>query len=212
MNTELVIHAHGAAQAIFNRHVPLWKRHDLPIKVIAPENDLVQHEFSGFNYGKAGPMGADAYKRWIYTLDYMARTRNTQFILFEYDAFCLSKSIPTATGVKGVMHSNVEGPRFIAHQYPGFPMSIDSKSAAKMLTIANEYWDVMEEGYIDRLYAALATLAGVPVTAWTPKGFCLNTISTLDIPNMVKAINAGATMIHGVKSEEVFNECVKYLK
>lgn len=212
MNTEIIIHAHGGAQAIFDRHVPLWKRHALPIRVICPEDDIAHHGFPGFNYGLAGPIGVNAYKRWIYTLTYMASQRNTRFILFEYDAFCLSAQIPEGMGVKGVMHQNVEGARFIAHQYPGFPMSIDSKSAAKMLTVANEYWDMMEEGYIDRMYAALAMLAGVPVTQWTPRGICFNTISEADIPALKYAIGQGAVMIHGVKSEVVFNECVKHLK
>jgi hypothetical protein len=84
-------------------------------------------------------------------------------------------------------------------RYALAPWTLDASSARDMLRAAERFPDVTEEGEADRLMAAWAMLAGVPVLAHPEPGFALNTITPQDLPNA-----RGAAWIHGVKHLAIF--------
>lgn len=212
MKIELLIHGHGAAQHVFDMCAPLWARHGYPMTVFCSNNDPLSTKLPVEIFGQSGPSGVQAYARWINFLRWMVQREADHYFIFEYDSFCLSKELQIQSGLTGCMTSNMEGACWVAHQYPGHPMSVDIKSAAKMLSVSKEYPDLTEMGFVDRLYAALATLSNVPMRPWRPLGFCRNTIAPSDTQDLVGAIERGARMIHGIKSKDMFDVCLSTMK
>lgn len=207
----LLIHGHGRAQDVFDRHLPLWQRHGCPITVFSPDENPLNTSLQKVNHPYHG-QGKDSSKLWELFLVWMIEQPEEEFVIFEYDSFCLSKEIQFKKGLSGVVLDNLSGNSFMNHRYCGHPLGLDKYSAAKMLLVLREYPDVIEQGYIDRMYPALASLAGIPLLGWNPRGLCYNTILPEHIQQLKDSITSGGRMFHGIKTKEMLDVCLETMR
>ena len=60
----MVIHAHPAAQATFDRHKASWEALGVPLRVCCPEDACVDSEYPTLKTGRAARLGPDSVKRF----------------------------------------------------------------------------------------------------------------------------------------------------
>src|SRR5208337_763231 len=139
--------AHGRAQDVFDRHLPLWKSHGVPVVVCTPEDEPIQTQEEKWVYGLQSHSGVHSRSRLIYFLSrFVNFTDHTHAVLFEYDSFCLQPDIRLhmGNGVFGILSSSMEPQRFISLRYPLPPWTVDRESAKALLEVAQRY-PIMEE-------------------------------------------------------------------
>lgn len=211
----LTVIAHGNGIAAFRRHKPLWEAHkpDLGL-VLCPENDPVAQEESPWpvvRMAQAEHNGTESWKRLRWLLEYLARQENaSHFLIYEYDSFSLSPVVQYRTGLIGNVFANQYPERFMAVRYANPPLMLDRGSVVALYRASVRCPDVIEEGECDRYLAALATLAGVPVLNFTPKGFSRGCIREEDIGALRESIYAGATMLHGIKQKWTLEAALQF--
>lgn len=197
--------AHGKASDVFRRHIPLWKAHNSDdILVFCPEDDRIEQSISPWpvsSFGKSEHNGREQWKRLRFWLQHLSLLDFSHFLIYEYDSFCLKSAAPSPSprGLIGNLALNLDPVRFISSRYALPPWLIDQASLRRMQE-ASDYWpDIFEEGEPDRYFSALADLAAVPILPHRPAGYAEGTIKPEHFPALKQAIQAGATMIHGVK-------------
>lgn len=199
MIEQVIVMAHGAAQAAFNRHLPFWEAHELPITVICPENDPVSTEHALMLEGKAEHNGRHSLDR----LERMLQTCvKRDAVIYEYDSFSLSPELPEACGLHGNIHSDENQKHFSAPRFATPPWTLCQRGADKMLCLIDDFPDIYEQGEADRWLSYVAWLAGVPVQDFRPKGFSAVWIRGDNFNRAKSAILDGAVMIHGIKAED----------
>lgn len=199
--------AHAQAQATFDRHLPLWEAHGCPILVYCPANSQVQTRHPVLAYGKASHHDAEANRRFKFLLRHLERSLYDKFVVFEYDSFCLTPQLPlNDPAIAGNifydgehLKNGFEGESFI---HP--PLMFEAFALQSLNEVLQEMPDTACRGFWDRLLG-YATEKG----SWWCRdfladgiGFSRNTIETTDIPAVEKAVLAGATLIHGCKTEQ----------
>jgi len=202
---QIIILAHGKAQAVFDQHLPLWKKHGLPIVVFSPTDDQVDPRgLSHLNFGTSSKNGPCTVERMRYVIEFVSRSKFDVSVIFEYDSICLKAELTPRSGLHGIVHENKDPVRFMTMRYALAPWMLDRESANKMLAVARTYPDVQEEGCHDRLLSAWAALAGVPILPHPERGFAENTILApfLDVPGI-----EGSQWIHGIK----YQACLDFI-
>ena len=207
MNPLIVILAYGGAQPIFDRHMPLWKRHGVPILVACPHTALVETTENRWLTGPDGYCCAHTVTRWRWLLrNLVAHTKHSHYVFFEYDSFYLGRELPTESGFRGTIAPNVDG-AFLGETYPCPPWSMDSETLKRILPMA--FCDTTENGVDDRMLGAWCLMAGIPMANFTDSGYIMNTILPEHYPEMERAVTVDkAKWIHGVKDAG----CLDFIK
>ena len=206
MNFELIIISCRAQQEIFERHLPLWTAVCPNIVVLSGITDFPETRFPILKASKMpGSAGMGGAQRTFALLNHAAHNDFT--IAFETDSICLHSELswgPLRRGLTGIGSFN-QPETFMATRYLGPPWILDELSARRMLEKWREYPDVYEEGWMDRLLSALATLAGVPQFNHREPCFTRGTIGPDHYSALDKALAGGAKWFHGVKTKEVLD-------
>lgn len=190
-----------------------WERFGIPIVVCTPKNSEIEptrHLHDA--WGDCGPLGEPMYSRIIHILESFLMTCYSHALLVEFDCMCLLDRITFRNGLYGTPQLRYydHALQFIAERYVTPPYMIDRKSALAMLDVARAYPDVQEGGHADRLLAALATLAGVPIMGY-PEGSwskLVNGPENLDTEMQVElgiAVRNGIKWFHFIKTKEQFD-------
>jgi hypothetical protein len=208
MNPLIIVEAHGAEQATFDRHLPLWEAHKHDIVVFCPEDDPVKTLHPTNPCFKAAHHGEQAWLRRREILRCCGNDRlHDWFIFFEYDSFCLDPIIQFLPGLRGNIGINYDPDRFMAQRYPVPPWTMDVNAVEVLWGTALYYPLLIEEGQHDRMIGAYAHFGNLPVFWHDPKGFGMNTILPEHYEGLKAVLKAGGTMIHGCKTEE----CLKFI-
>lgn len=201
MELTVAVIAHGKAQATFDRHLPLWEAHGAPVMVFCPNNDPIKTRHVRHSCGEAAHHGIEANRRLRYIIRTLAAVDSEFFLIYEYDSFCLDPQPTLQKGWSGVLAPTECLASWIAYRYSTPPWMVDKESLELMAEQAVRYPAIVEKGYADRWFAAMAQTMGVPILGYEPGGFSNDTILPSQIPDMEKFITAGTTMFHGVKEE-----------
>ena len=203
---QVIIMAFGKARPIFDQHLPFWRAHGWPITVFSPTDDPVDcPDTDCIHYGLSSHSGVKAYGRLLEVLRYIVRTAIDFSYIFEYDSICLNRVLPEVQGLHGCIHATESFQRWISPRYVMVPWILDCPSARRMLWVAEEYPDVKEEGFHDRLISAWAFLAGVPILPHSDPFASENTI----LPPYENVHNLNqARWIHGIKDQA----CLTYIR
>jgi hypothetical protein len=214
----VMAHFDPVAQATFNRHLPLWQRHGAPILVFCPQNSIAQTQLPLVIYGRASHHDAEANARFKYLLNWLntepALQSRRWFVIFEYDALCLSPTLPIAEIAAGLRPGEavVAGPVFQeAGPVPNFkgtryihpPLIFNRPGLAAVCAVLKSLPDDAEAGFWDRLLGYATEVGKIPFHNLhkTGRGFSANTIEPSQIDAACSAVEKGAVWIHGVKTE-----------
>lgn len=205
--------AHGREQATFDRHLPFWEAHKLPILVVSPEDDPVKTRHQMLLTARASHSGDEALGRLKCMIEALCRTTFRYHLIFEYDSICLDpERVKFQPGLYGNLFKNLDGKEisnFMAWIYPNPPWLVDINSLRKMRNVMNEY-PISEHGFADRFLAALAVCAGVPILHHIPRGYSRAPLELgAHWKELKQAISKGGRMIHGIKTESVLNRVVE---
>lgn len=209
MTPLITILAHGKAQEVFDRHLPIWRKHGWPIQVYSPDNDPINKEHPDINYvnlGNAAHSGDIAIDRVRETIERLGRLTQFSFhLVCEYDSFLL-KDPSLDNGLFGIVFRNYESLlRFHAITYPNPPFWISRDGMSALGGVANVYSRLTEEGQTDRKFAACARYANIPVFDYHPIGFSRATITPEHFMDLREYIQRGAFAFHGIKSKETLD-------
>jgi hypothetical protein len=202
---QVVVIGHGKANETFKRHEKFWLRHNAPILVSCPSNDLVETNHEKLKSHPASHHGIDARDRLLCLMHNLKRRDWDWCVLYEYDSIFIQPDLPVHKGFYGVVFKDVNSPDFMARRYVNPPWCFDRDSFELMMAKADAYPGILEGGYADRYFSALADLAGVPIMSYDPPGFSRATITDSDLPLLNCALNEGAMAIHGIKDESTLN-------
>lgn len=211
MNVLTVVMAHGGAQKIFDRHLPLWEAHGWPIEVFCPRDDLVFTKHPIYAYGKSEHHGEEQRLRLLEAMKWVVKLGYDYSVWFDHDSFCLNPTpplFPASGTIYANVGSNQETLRFLAGVYPGAPMHMTHGTLCELLFAALQSPLVFEEGFADRLIGAWAQIGGIPMVQHD--GFWKTEIAKFEWDNLDRALKAGAIWIHGVKSEATFNHIMEF--
>lgn len=204
MNPLLTVIGHGKVQAVFQRHLLFWKRHQLPILVCCPKDDPLETEHEKLLLGESQGAGPLAHLRLSQLVFHLSASDYTHHVIFEYDSLCLKTRLDFASGFFANVKNNAEYERFIAHRYANFPWMIDTKSLRRMVEVAIAYPNLTEYGHNDRWMSALSMLANVPLMDFSPKGASAGVWDDSNFKELAQRVKEGSTMLHGIKSEWIF--------
>jgi hypothetical protein len=203
VNNLVVVMAHSHAKGTWERHLPYWEAHDSDILVIGDGCGQLQSKYQEINIG---PASSRSYERWRKMVEECyARACDgaaQMFMFYEHDSISLSPVIPHTRGMFGITLAmpNQLGD-YTAVRYANAPWRIDGRSIMAMRNKMNEFPDFQEYGTNDRFVPGLAQLCGVPLMPFDPPGFSPpgGTIKPENYADMIRALDCGATMIHGIK-------------
>lgn len=220
MSTLITIMAHGdySAQQCFDRHLPFWRSHGLPITVMCPEDSEVRTGLPMIKIGTKQHHGPIANGRFRMLLKTLMLTEHDEFVIFEYDSFCLTPELPIISdGVYGISFIDTrqirdsgyrdgcvfEGTLFI---HP--PLMFNRATIGRVVGALDTLGDHCECGLWDRYLGLACQRYDIPVNCLREGGLAYseNTIGR-DYglgPACEAAIN-GAIYWHGVKSEITLN-------
>lgn len=193
--------------------LPHWERFGIPIVVVTPKNgEIPQTRHTHEAWGDSGPMGDPMYFRILHILEMFLETNYEFALLVEFDCMCLLDKITFRNGLYGTLQLRYyeHALEFMAERYVTPPYMLDRNSARKMLAVATEYPEVKEGGYADRLMAALANLAGVPVLGF-PEGSWSKLMPNVEelYPDMQaelrRAVTSGVKWFHFIKTKAQFD-------
>jgi hypothetical protein len=193
--------------------LPHWRRYGHPLIVFTSiENPITKVGDPVEIWGPTGSYGQPMYSRIIELLRRFV-TRNDDFMLIlEADSFCLLDKIAWRTGLYGTpqFRPYEQAPRFMAERYVTPPYMIDRESAQAMLETVRKYPSVQEEGYSDRLLAALANLSGVPVIpfpegSWSEAQWTRMELEPGKKDSLRDAVKRGCKWFHLIKTREQFD-------
>lgn len=203
MNKLIVIMGHGKAQSVFDRHVPLWCENDSPTLVFCPGDDVVKTHWPVLSIGTSSHHDENANRRFKRLLQFMEKLSFDEFVIFEYDSFCLSNSIPESPcgKISGNYWKNNDPDRFKGSHWLHMPLAFSKDILERINKAAQGIPDSAEEGFMDRWLGLVCDVAGIQPAGWGKDGFSRNTIEPWDIPEAVAARKAGAFLFHGVKTE-----------
>lgn len=211
-NTLVVVMGHGAAQDTFDRHVPLWEAHGAKIQVNSPENDPLDAYPNGYvRLGKSAHNGDDAYWRFRLTITYLATLPYDQFLIHEYDSFCLDPVIRPVKGIQAVLCDNTEV-RFREPKYCIPPIQMDLESVQRLAREASMDEGPICFGFFDRLLANWAARARIRLEAWQPTGIAISKIDVEHLKYVRDAIMSGVSAVHGVKTEMILDLVLQWRK
>jgi hypothetical protein len=200
--------AHGEprAQITFDRHLPFWRQHEVPIFVVCPSDLQVRTGLQLVPIGKRQHHGAMANSRMRLLLKWLGQSTKSQWVIIhEYDSLCLSE-VPGAIWEKNVLWANVfpnNDRNFKGRFYFHPPLLIPREILTGICRSVSLVSDDAEHGFWDRWLGLVCQIAAIPFQTYGTYGFSRNTIQPHDLPEAILAIRAGARMIHGIKDPQV---------
>lgn len=203
--------AHGekSAQATFDRHLPFWRAHELPILVFTPEDNPVKTGLTTIKLGKASHHSAEANKRFRLMLDLLYDLPQQRFAFFEYDSICLDRRLPRhppSVGVFGNVFNNSD-PKFAGSQFVHPPLMFDRETVHRILVSCRYIPDSAEFGFWDRWLGLVCDTGRIPMYSYGPEGYSENTVAE-GSASARAAVCGGAIMIHGIKAAGVLDMLV----
>lgn len=204
MSFQIVVITHENGVAAFKRHEKFWKSFGAPILVVTHEGDCSKYEHETVRIGKAQRAGTNSIYRLNKLFSILSKRSWNHCIIYEYDSFSLVPEIPGNPGLYGIVFENKESPKFMSPRYANPPWCFDRNTFLRLHLKSQEYPNLFECGEADRWISALAFLAGVPVFDYSPCGFSRGTISSADIPDLMKSVKEQkAIHFHGIKQDWV---------
>lgn len=209
LRTFTVVMAHAEAQQTFDRHLQYWQRNGSMRMVMCPADSIIRTDYPVLAIGRKSHHGAMANHRFKELLGHLLMLDFDRFIIHEYDSLCVD-DVPALDSVRfwGNVWTNTEPHRFMSSHYFHPPLIIPKDSLARLVWSLIQIPDEAELGFWDRLIGLAVDRSNVAFGSYDRIGFSRNTIEPGDIPAAVAARKAGATMFHGVKTEEVLNAIV----
>lgn len=208
MNNLVIVLAHN--QALFDQHLPYWEKHQCPILVIHPVDKPIKTAHERAAVGQSCHQGLGTLHRLKFFFERRVMFVGSLFI-YEDDSICLdvNQSYYSA-GFFGNVFRDIDGlegglerTRFTSPIYSNPPWVVDWNSLSRMREKFESY-SLWEEGSQDRVLAAYAHLAGVPILNHRPRGYSRGTIDwNLHEWEVKRAIAEGGVMIHGIKTPEI---------
>lgn len=208
-------HGDADAQQTFERHLPFWRAHALPILVMCPRDSVVKTGLQTLLIGKRCHHGAEANIRFRTLLETLAKTEYDRHVIFEYDSLCLVPELPyvkhDAVGAiwfvdsREVKSCPLGNKPFIGSCYSHPPLIM---STHVMNQVIESMWGLPEDceyGMWDR-YLGLACQRGEIKRTPLGSAFSMNTIRNGDAPNACAAARNGTVIFHGVKSAKVLEQ------
>lgn len=193
-----------------------WERFDIPIVVMTPKNsEIPQTKHQHIAWGDCGPMGDPMYERIINILGRFLESCKSHALLVEFDCMCLLDRITFRNGLWGTPQTRYyeHASQFMAERYVTPPYMLDRHSARAMLDVATCYPEVREGGHADRLLAALAQLAGVPIMGF-PEGSWSKLLTNPELlteemrRELSTAVDLGVKWFHFIKTKEQFEHVI----
>jgi hypothetical protein len=223
MKTLVTIMAHRDAQETFNRHFNLWFGLGHDLLIACPQRQSVKlpewrggfgdRQINTLEVGKAEHSGVNSIIRLKTILEHMNGMGYERYAFLEYDALILGKKLPLQVGdVMGPIYRDngadrgFEGTMFI---HP--PILFTAAGLAEVvrimqgmpLTAEKSVWDrwlgyCIESSHLQWINAFDHGLA-----------FTMNTIHPDRYEALFEAVKLGATLVHGVKTEECLRVCLE---
>lgn len=209
----MVILGHGAAQPIFDQHMPLWEAHCRPILVNSPADDPLRTSHMQVRIGESAHNGPKIYWRIRELFAYLeSHTIGvSQFLFMEYDSFLLNPRISPVKGIQAVLCDNTEA-RFQEHRYCIPPIQMDYESLCRLNAEAIKEEEPCCFGFLDRIITHWAALAKIRLDAWQPTGIAIASIDVEHLKYVRDAIFSGVSAVHGVKTREVLDLVLQWRK
>ena len=203
MNPACFIFGYGGGQNVLDINMPLFEWLGLPIYVCCPANDLLQSKYPIIANGESSYIGPKSVERMRLHLKSILKTGHDFALVCEADSFPLTKEINWTNGLQGIVHYNLEYIRFMALRFALPPWIIDRESIERLVEVTERYPDIQEEGYDDRLLAAWAMHANIPILGYKPRGFAKDLLTPSDFGEIYQAYSEGVRFFHGIKTLEV---------
>lgn len=211
MNVMTVVMAHPDAAETYARNRHLWEHHRTPVLTYTtadPHHIRFPREVLAFGHAEHhGPASLDRFRYLMRSLSNIAEERGIEYFLInEYDSFCLSPVLPPmlfADCIWGNLHHEQPGTRFISTTFLIPPLFASARIIKRIADGCDKHRDVECEGFWDRWLGYVCEQEEIPMMPFGPMGFAVNTIGDAELPSAIEAVKLGASMIHGVKSENV---------
>jgi hypothetical protein len=213
MKTLIVIMGYGGrGQKVFNRHLPHWKRHGLPLLVCSPEDARLCTSEPALVHGRSRRNGKAMTRRLRHLFQCVAGMDFERAVFFEYDSLCLSRTLPDLVCAGNIRRN--EDPAFVAESFPHWPIFMSHAVVEKVAAVLATAPDEVEGGWPDRLLGWAWQAGGIVPHNFLAGGggFSRHTISPPDFPLLANCLKAGATMIHGIKSVEALEICRPFFR
>ncbi len=207
-NKVIVVFAHAGEKEMFNRHLPYWRQHNLPIILSTPKDAPLEVPIPTIRCGTSGHSGQGALNRVIEAFKAMLLTHYDVFLFAECDCVIFRKPPEhPGEGMTAFVFGNAEE-RFAAKQFPHGLWYFDRKTIKGLLFAIAYSPQVFEGGYGDRWLGALCQIAGLKI--WH-EATCFSR-NSLDRPEFIRdakfAYQNGAWWIHGIKTEEMLRQVI----
>lgn len=207
VDTLIIVLTHVSTQVAFLRHLWLWERHECQILVISSGGSITT-EHPQIITPHIGHSGQPCYLRVRELFHYLTKwTSFKQYVIFECDSFCTSKTIPDFEyGVNCILLPNKQPSPFISDSYPMLPYGMTRKTVVDIdcgyrnHVLGNERW------YGDRAIGELSRLQNISMVAHNDIYFCREKIEPKDYPEIERGIKErGMCWFHGIKDVESYD-------
>lgn len=217
MNPVLIIMAHGDSVETFDRHWATWVSIGVPIYVLHPTDAPIPYErqFAGATYvlsGQSQHAGPTAIARFKTAFSWMATLPFENFLVLEYDGLCLCPASElddpgdSFIGNEFIEPTINQPPHYwMASTFLHCPWFFSKRTLQNLNYQMQRMPNGAEKGCFDRYVALACQNANIQTEAWGKRGFSANSVQPYMIPAMQDAIRNGSRMIHGAKTDEVFN-------
>lgn len=202
--------AHGKADEITARHLPIWKSTNFDLWIVSPNDD--ESKFANATIGESAHSGSKASARLFETflrafkLGYYDR-----YIFGEYDTL-IFKGIPYKLKVDYLyapLFTNGD-PSFSSLVYPHPIWVLNQLTLAKLLIFGHPNFEE-EQGFCDRWLARWCDLGGIKMFN-DDKTYSRNSIDTPVFQSEAEAcLRNGGWAIHGCKTKECLEGLLKQL-
>lgn len=216
-------HADYGAQLAFDRHLPFWRAHGLPMIAMCPSDSAVRTGLNTLLIGKRGHHSAEANGRFRMLLTALSKLGNfDRHVIFEYDSLCLVPELPyvknhAVCGIafrddRPVRHFQLSNVPFEGKIFIHPPLIMTTVTILRVLESMRKLPYDAENGMWDRMLGLACERADIPVYSFREKGFAYsqNTIKhPHEISEACEAARNGAVLFHGIKQKEVLEAIVK---
>lgn len=214
MKTLIAVMAHNEP-AIFNHLLPQWEKHGHPMVIYSPRDSVPQTSHNVWAFGERSHHDSEANRRFKNLLTQLALTEFDRYVIFEYDAVCLSDVLPifqVKSDKPEVLCGNVfrddrpdrpyRGTTFI-HPPLIIPKAIIGYLNASLSTLDDD----CEGGFWDRMLGLAVEQRGIPLLNFFDHGlgFSRNTIEQHELGEAIQAVEQGAIFVHGIKRWSTFS-------
>lgn len=194
----------GGGRAITARHARLWREVSDELLVVSPEDSpCVVHGPLLWTHEVSNKFGMPCLRRQLAGMARALTLPGDVYVFCEYDGF-LTRRPEARSGLQANVFSDLSG-RYASRRFFHFPWIFDRASLEVFVRQAT--FDPFEDGFVDRWLAAqIDRIGAIPVfdLQAAGEGFSRNTIEGEEEAVLLRAVEAGAYAIHGVKSAPLF--------